>query len=94
MKKSELINRLAAENPTLYRRELEQAVGIIFERITAALATGERVELRGFGAFSVTTRSARIGRNPRTGAPVDVPAKFVPQFKTGKRLREQLNVRT
>ncbi|MCH7487887.1 MAG: integration host factor subunit beta [Proteobacteria bacterium] len=91
MTKSELIQRLAEANPHLYQRDVERIVTTIFEEITAALARGDRVELRGFGAFSVKERAARVGRNPRTGAPVQVAAKYIPYFKTGKQLREKLN---
>jgi integration host factor subunit beta len=91
MTKSELIQRLAAANPHLYQRDVERIVTTIFEEITNALARGDRVELRGFGAFSVKERAARVGRNPRTGAPVQVAAKYIPYFKTGKQLREKLN---
>ncbi|MCK5445870.1 MAG: integration host factor subunit beta [Rhodospirillaceae bacterium] len=91
MTKSELIQRLAEANPHLYLRDVERIVTTIFEEITDALASGNRVELRGFGAFSVKERGARIGRNPRTGEAVNVPAKFIPYFKTGKQLREKLN---
>ncbi len=91
MTKSELIQRLAEANPHLYQRDVERFVTTIFEEITTALARGDRVELRGFGAFSVKERAARIGRNPRTGAPVQVAAKYIPFFKTGKQLREKLN---
>ncbi len=91
MTKSELISRLAAENPLLYYRDVEKIVLTVFEEISSALAKGERVELRGFGAFSVKERKARIGRNPRTGEPVEVNEKFIPYFKTGKQLRERLN---
>lgn len=92
MTKSELINRLAELNPHLYQRDVERIVSTIFEEITAALARGDRVELRGFGAFSVKRRDARQGRNPRTGATVDVQKKHVPFFKTGKELRDRLNL--
>jgi integration host factor subunit beta len=91
MTKSELIARLAAANPHLYHRDVERIVTTIFEEIVAALARGDRVELRGFGAFSVKQRGARLGRNPRTGEAVDVSAKHIPYFKTGKELRERLN---
>lgn len=89
--KSELILRLAALNPHLYQRDVERIVSTIFDEITAALAAGHRVELRGFGAFSVKRRDARIGRNPRTGTAVEVAEKYVPFFKTGKQLRDRLN---
>jgi integration host factor subunit beta len=91
MIKSELIALLAEKNPHLYQRDIERIVSCIFEEITAALARGDRVELRGFGAFSVKERPARTGRNPRTGDAVSVSQKFVPFFKTGKELRESLN---
>ena len=90
MTKSELIQRLAERNPHLLQRDAERIVATILEEITAALARGDRVELRGFGAFSVKQRAARIGRNPRTGEAVNVDAKVVPYFKTGKELRERL----
>lgn len=91
MTKSELIARLAELNPHLYQRDIERIVATIFEEITAALCRGSRVELRGFGAFSVKQRGARQGRNPRTGVTVDVAERHVPYFKTGKELRERLN---
>jgi integration host factor subunit beta len=93
MIKSELIQKIAEENPHLYQRDVERIVSTVFEEITAALARGDRVELRGFGAFSVKRRDGRIGRNPRTGETVPVPAKAVPFFKTGKELRERMNPR-
>ena len=92
MTKSDLIKRLAEANPHLYVRDLERIVGRVFEEIGAALARGDRVELRGFGAFSVRARAERVGRNPRTGDEVAVPKKVVPYFKTGKELRDRLNV--
>ncbi len=91
MTKSELIARLAEANPHLYQRDVERIVTTIFEEITTALANGDRVELRGFGAFSVKRRGARVGRNPRTGEAVQVSAKYIPYFKTGKQLRDKLN---
>jgi integration host factor subunit beta len=91
MTKSELIQRLAELNPHLYQRDVERIVSTIFEEISAALERGDRVELRGFGAFSVKQRDARVGRNPRTGDSVKVSEKHVPFFKTGKQLRERLN---
>jgi integration host factor subunit beta len=91
MIKSELIEKMVENNPHLYQRDVERIVGTIFEEISTALAKGDRVELRGFGAFSVKCRPARIGRNPRTGATVKVEEKFVPYFKTGKDLRQKLN---
>ncbi|HEY9080550.1 integration host factor subunit beta [Magnetovibrio sp.] len=92
MTKSELIQRLAEANPHLYLRDVERIVTTIFDEITDALAQGDRVELRGFGAFSVKERGSRTGRNPRTGEAVEVPAKYIPYFKTGKQLREKLNM--
>ncbi len=91
MLKSELIAALAAENPHLTQRDVGRVVSVVFERMIAALESGGRVELRGFGAFSVRSRPARVGRNPRTGEAVDVPAKHVPFFKSGKELRARLN---
>lgn len=91
MTKSELIARIAAANPHLYHRDVERIVTTIFDEITTALSRGDRVELRGFGAFSVKERDSRMGRNPRTGETVTVSAKYVPFFKTGKELREKLN---
>ena len=91
MTKSELIARLAARNPHLYQRDVERIVATVFDEISKALAGGHRVELRGFGAFSVKNRPARTGRNPRTGAHVSVAQKSVPFFKTGKEMRERLN---
>ena len=91
MTKSELILRLAEKNPHLYHRDVERIVTAIFDEITRALSRGDRVELRGFGAFSVKRRDSRVGRNPRTGESVRVAEKHVPFFKTGKQLRERLN---
>ena len=91
MTKSELIARLAELNPRLYLREVERIVDTVFEEITQAMVDGDRVELRGFGAFSVKHREARTGRNPRTGESVEVEAKRLPFFKTGKGLRDRLN---
>ena len=91
MTKSELIRHLAEQNPHLYQRDIERVIATVFDEITTALAHGERVELRGFGAFSVKRRDARVGRNPRTGETVHVAEKFIPFFKTGKELRERLN---
>jgi integration host factor subunit beta len=91
MIKSELVQRIANRNPHLYLRDVEKIVNAIFDEITAALSRGDRVELRGFGAFSVKRREARVGRNPRTGAQVPVAGKTVPFFKTGKEMRERLN---
>ena len=93
MTKSELILRIGALNPHLYHRDVERIVTTIFDEITNALARRDRVELRGFGAFSVKERDARKGRNPRTGEAVAVDEKIVPFFKTGKELRDRLNGR-
>ncbi|MBB4016861.1 integration host factor subunit beta [Chelatococcus caeni] len=91
MIKSELVMRIAEQNPHLYQRDVENIVNAILEEITRALARGDRVELRGFGAFSVKQRNARVGRNPRTGETVDVASKMIPVFKTGKEMRLRLN---
>lgn len=91
MTKSELVTKLAQQNPNLYMRDIELIVETIIDEMSEALVRGDRVELRGFGAFSVKERKARIGRNPRTGETVNVPPKRLPAFKTGKLLRERLN---
>jgi integration host factor subunit beta len=91
MIKSELIQKVAGANPHLFHRDVERIINIILDEITGALARGNRVELRGFGAFTVKHRAARQGRNPRTGDMVFVEDKYVPFFKTGKELRERLN---
>ena len=91
MIRSELIQKLADENPHLFQRDVERIVNTVFDEITGAMAKGHRVELRGFGAFSVKKRDARVGRNPRTGESVSVEEKHVPFFKTGKLLRDRLN---
>lgn len=91
MIKSELVQRIAEYNPHLYQRDVENIVNAILDEITQALSRGDRVELRGFGAFSVKTRDARVGRNPRTGESVEVNEKAVPVFKTGKEMRLRLN---
>ena len=93
MIRSELIQIIADENPHLFQRDVERIVNTVFEEIISAMARGDRVELRGFGAFSVKKREARIGRNPRTGDAVEVEEKTVPFFKTGKLLRDRLNGR-
>ena len=92
MTKSELIFLLAEKNPHLYQRDIERIVSTVFDEVTAALSRGDRVELRGFGAFSVKNRESRIGRNPRTGETVHVAQKSVPFFKVGKDLRVRLNL--
>jgi integration host factor subunit beta len=91
MIKSELVQRIADRNPHLYLRDVEKIINAILDEITNALSHGDRVELRGFGAFSVKHRDARLGRNPRTGAHVPVDEKAVPFFKTGKEMRDRLN---
>lgn len=91
MIKSELVQRIADRNPHLYQRDVENIVNAILDEIVGALAKGNRVELRGFGAFAVKKREGRVGRNPRTGASVTVDQKVVPAFKTGKELRLKLN---
>lgn len=93
MIRSELIQKIADENPHLYQRDVERIVNTIFEQIIDAISNGNRVELRGFGAFSVKKRDARMGRNPRTGENVAVSEKHVAFFKTGKLLRDRLNGR-
>ena len=91
MIRSELLQKLAQDNPELRAQEIEQVVDIFFDEIAGRLAEGGRVELRGFGAFSTREREARTGRNPRTGEAVEVPAKRVPYFKPGKEMRNALN---
>ncbi len=91
MIRSELVQKIADENPHLYQRDVERIVSTVFDEIIDAMASGNRVELRGFGAFSVKRRDARTGRNPRTGESVAVDEKHVPFFKTGKLLRDRLN---
>ena len=91
MIRSELIQKIADENPHLYQRDVEKIVNVIFDEIIEAMARGDRVELRGFGAFSVKKRDSRTGRNPRTGEAVEGEDKHVPFFKTGKLLRDRLN---
>lgn len=91
MIKSELVQIIAEQNPHLYQRDVENIVEAIFDEITNALSQGDRVELRGFGAFSLRNRGARTGRNPRTGEKVQVAEKWVPFFKTGKELRDRMN---
>ena len=92
MIRSELVQLLAREHPDLALRDVERIVAVFFDEISAQLAAGGRVELRGFGAFSTRARDARTGRNPRTGETVDVDAKRVPYFKPGKEMRARLNV--
>ena len=94
MLKSELIKRIASQNPHLYERDIEKVVSAILDEMVKALRRGDRVELRGFGAFSAKLREARQGRNPRTGASVAVGKKAMPYFKTGKEMRARLNRET
>ena len=91
MIKSELVQKIAEKNSHLSHREVERLVSAIFDEIVDALSAGGRVELRGFGAFSVKSRPGRVGRNPRTGQKVEISEKNVPYFKTGKLLKERLN---
>jgi len=91
MIKSELVQRIAEQNPHLYLRDVEYIVGAILDEITVALSRGDRVELRGFGTFSLKHRPARVGRNPLTGSNVSVTEKYLPFFKPGKEMRERLN---
>ena len=93
MTKAELVQLLAADNPTLYVKDVERAVSTIFDKISNALANGDRVEIRGFGAFTTKTRTARIGRNPRTGISVQVSEKSLPAFRASKLLQGRLNGR-
>ncbi len=92
MIRSELVTKLAAENPGLTIRDIENIVGCFFDEIVEQLAAGGRVELRGFGTFSTRSREGRTGRNPRTGDAVSIEAKRVPYFKPGKEMRDRLNV--
>ncbi|MBY0421184.1 MAG: integration host factor subunit beta [Parvularculaceae bacterium] len=91
MIKSELVQRLADRHPNLFHRDVEKIVSVVFDGIADALVEGKRVELRGFGAFSVKHRPARMGRNPRSGEPVEIEEKYAPFFKAGKELRDRLN---
>ena len=91
MIKSKLIQRIAARNPHVYQRDIEKIVNIILDRIVDGMACGDRVELRGFGAFSVRFRKARAGRDPRTGASVTIARKALPHFRSGREMRKRLN---
>jgi integration host factor subunit beta len=91
MIKSELVQKIADRYPELYQRDAENVVNAILEEIGNALARGDRVEIRGFGAFSTKQRDARVGRNPRTGDHVPVEEKLVPVFRAGKEMRERIN---
>lgn len=92
MTKSELIENLASTNPNLPLKDIENAVKDILEQLSQALENGERIEIRGFGSFSLHFRQSRIGRNPKTGEKVDLSAKYVPHFKAGKELKERVNI--
>lgn len=91
MTKSELIEALAAGFPQLPTRDIDYAVNTILEAMVEALTEGKRIEVRGFGSFSVNYRAPRIGRNPKTGEEVQLPGKYVPHFKPGKELRDRVN---
>jgi integration host factor subunit beta len=91
MTRSELVALLASRQSTLDAQDIDDAVKTILRQMSDALATGQRIEIRGFGSFALHERSARIGRNPRTGEPVAVPARYSPHFKPGKELRERVN---
>ena len=91
MTKSELIERIAQGQTQLAYRDVELAVKSILEHMAQTLASGERIEIRGFGSFSLHFRPARVGRNPKSGEPVSLPAKFVPHFKPGKELRDRVD---
>jgi len=91
MTKSELIARLAERNPRLVARDADEAVNTMLESMTDALASGQRIEIRGFGSFALNYRPPRVGRNPKSGDRVQVPAKYVPHFKAGKELRERVD---
>ena len=91
MTRSELVLKISQKNPHLFNRDIEEVVNAIFVEISQALSRGDRIELRGFGAFSIKHRRSRIGRNPRTGESVHVEDKKIPFFKTGKKLRQLLN---
>ena len=93
MTKSELIEKIAAKNPNLMLKDVEKIVNVILNKIISTLANGDRVEFRGFGAFSVRTRSPRVAKNPRTGEQVKVEERKIPHFKTGKQLFESLNTK-
>jgi len=94
MLKSDLVRRIQAQNPHLYLLDVEKIVDALFDEIITSMARGKRVELRGFGTFSVKVHKARTGRNPRTGAPVPIPKRAHPHFRTGKEMKERLNRQT
>lgn len=91
MTKSELIERLVQRHTHLSQKDVELAVKLLLEEVSETLASGERIEIRGFGSFSVHHRPARMGRNPKTGEAVRIPEKYVPHFKPGKEMRERVN---
>jgi integration host factor subunit beta len=93
MTKSELIARLAERFPQLVAKDADFAVKMMLDALTAALANGDRIEIRGFGSFALNYRPPRLGRNPKSGDKVDVPEKYVPHFKAGKELRERVDYR-
>lgn len=93
MTKSELIEALSLKQAHLMQKDVELAVKLVLDHISQALARQERVEIRGFGSFSLNARAPRVGRNPKTGEPVEIPAKWVPHFKPGKEMRERVNER-
>lgn len=92
MTKSEIIEKISAQQPHLSPKDVELAVKLILERMSSALAEGGRIELRGFGSFSLHFRAPRVGRNPKTGENVTLKGKYVPHFKPGKELRERVNI--
>ncbi|MFT5209545.1 MAG: integration host factor subunit beta [Flavobacterium sp.] len=92
MTKSELIERMAAVQTQLSVKDVELAVKMILEHLAEALAEGERIEIRGFGSFSLHYREARLGRNPKTGEKVELRGKYVPHFKPGKELKDRVNL--
>lgn len=91
MTKSELIERITDRHPELSSRDIELAVKTILDTMSQALSNGDRIEIRGFGSFSLHFRNPRLGRNPKTGESVELKGKYVPHFKPGKELREQVN---
>lgn len=91
MTKSELIERLANQNPRVTARDVDETVKAVLDAMTAAMASGSRIEIRGFGSFTLNHRPSRVGRNPKSGESVMVPEKFVPHFKAGKELRERVD---
>lgn len=93
MTKSELINRLAERFPQLVAKDADFAVKVILDAMTGALSRGDRIEIRGFGSFALNYRPPRVGRNPKSGEKVQVPAKYVPHFKAGKEMRERVDGR-